>query len=290
MNFDDLIRESVQSVLAETNAENTNQPGTKPAAAGPITLTIQGQQVTFRDQADLEAQLNSTAQAIAAQKAAAPAAPPAAISGSKVTGDDDAGPSFNNDEYIRLMNEDPRKATNYALSHLMFDGKVDDPAALIRETMITQATQSRQLAAYQFTDAHREVPISDPRVGGVIETVRTELGLPFNAQGLEAAYIYAVNKGRLPDFRQLAAQTQQQQQLSVPNQQQIQQNQDFQPQYQYGQPQQQFQQPQNQYLQAPPAPGRSTNVGAPLMIGDIEDMSLDQLEKVLRKVQSAGGI
>lgn len=276
MDINQLIREAAQEVFAEsrTNEASTATQQTTAPANGPITVNIQGQQVTFRDQADLEAQLNSTAQAIAAQRAAPPPAPAPALAGSRVTDDNDS-PSFDNEKYIKLMNEDPRVATNYALSHLLFDGRVEDPAALIRESMIAQSTQSKQLAAYQFRDNYREVPLEDPRVGPVLDATRKELGLPYTSVGLEAAYVFAVNKGKLPDFKQLAAAQAAQQAQPQP-----------QPEPQYGG--QQYQQPANPYLQGPPVANRSTNVGIPLTMNDVEDMSLDQLASFMRKLEANG--
>lgn len=281
MDFNDLIRNSVNEVLAETRT--TEQPTAAPVqqAPQPITVNIQGQPVTFRDQADLEAQLNATAEAVRRQQAEAIAAQESATKaqGSRVTNDEDTG--FSNEEYIRLMNEDPRKATNYALSHVLFDGKIENPAELIRETMIQQATTNRQLAAYQFRDSHREVPLEDPRVGNTIEQVRSQLGLPFSQQGLEAAYAYAIQKGQLPDFRAVAA---------AQAQQQTAQNQQFAA-NPYGQSTgqqpvygQQPQVPQNPYLQAPPSPGRSSAAVTPVTIDDIENMSTDQLASLLTKL------
>jgi hypothetical protein len=227
-------------------------------------MNIQGKQVTFRDQADLEAQLNATATALAAERASLAAQTPA-HQGGRVTDDENTGPAFNNDEFIKRMNEDPKTAINYALSHMMFDGQVEDAAGLIRETMISQAAQQKQLSTYQFKDAYREVPLDDPRVSGALEATRKELGLPFSDKGLEAAYIYSVGKGRLPDFRALAAQNQQQ----------------------YNQ-QPQYQQPSNPYLQGPPQTGRSGGGAAPVLVGDIEDMSTEQLGALLNRLSAQG--
>ncbi len=285
MDLNDFIKQSIQEVLNEGQSGQNPTPAPAPSAPQPITVNIQGQPVTFRDQADLEAQLNATAAALRAQQTPEPAPAPAPT-GSRVTGDDDSG--FDNAEYIRLMNEDPRKATNYALSHVLFDGKIEDPAAVIRESLVQQSRLNQQLAVYQFRDAHREIPLEDPRVGGTISQIREQLGLPYTSQGLDAAYAYAVQKNLLPDFRAIAAQQQGQPQGSgqpAPQQ----------PQYGVPQapqaPQNSWQQPaaaQNPYLAAPPAGGRSATFSTPISIDDVENLSTDQLASLLRKLESAG--
>jgi hypothetical protein len=270
MDLQELIQDSVRQVLAESSGTNA-EPTAAVSTAQPISVNIQGQTYTFRDQADLEAQLNQVA--LAQRQAIKPPEPePVKLTGSRVSGDEDSG--FSNEEYIRMMNEDPRKATKYALSHLLFDGKVENPEELLRETMIQQATTNRQLATYQFKDAYRDVPIEDPRVGGTLEEVRKSLNLPFTAEGLEAAYMYSVGKGRLPDFRQIAYNQQQQ-----AAQQQA-------PQYQPPQQQQSY----NPYLAAPPAPGRSNSPSIPVTMEQIEDMPIEQHASLLRKLSAAGAV
>ncbi len=284
MDIKDLIQQQIAEVLRETPGEG-GEPTPQPQApqAAPITLNIQGQPVTFRDQADLEAQLNATAIALRqSQQSPPPSQPTAAAQGSRVTGDDDSG--FANDEYIRLMNEDPRKAMKYVMSHTLFNGQVEDPMEVIRESLVNQAATNRKLAAYQFRDSHREVPLEDPRVANTIEGIREQLNLPFSEQGLEAAYAYAIQKNQLPDFRALAQAQRQQQEPpqqygQYPNQQA--------PQY-GGYNQYQPQQPQNPYLQAPPAPGRSSPVNLPVSEDQIENMSTEQLASLLTRLSNAG--
>ena len=274
MDLEELIRDSVREVLSESRTNEQPEPTATPTAQ-PIQVNIQGQTYTFKDQADLESQLNQVA---VAQRQVAqnppPVAAPSTFTGGKVTSDDDSG--FSNEEYIRMMNEDPRKATKYALSHLLFDGKVENPEELLRETMIAQAATNRQLAVYQFRDTHKEVPVEDPRVGNTIEQIRSELNLPFTSQGLEAAYIYGVGKGRLPDFRAVSQNQAQNQQTQQTQYQQV--------------PQQYTPQPQNPYLAAPPAPGRSTAASLPITEAQIENMSLDQLSKLIANLESKGAV
>ena len=288
MDINDIIRQSVAEVLAESRGESQLPAAPVAPAPQPITVNIGGQPVTFRDQADLEAQLNAAAEALRAQQAAA--VPPPQPQGTNVKDDSDTG--FNNEEYIRLMNEDPRKATNYALSHVLFDGKVDNPAELIRESMVAAAESRRQLAVYQFRDSHREIPLENPQVANTISNIQQQLGLPFTPQGLEAAYAFAVQKGALPDFRQV---------VQNGNQQQPQQNQQFggyQTGQNYGQPQAPQQNfypnlpaaaaPTNPYLAPPPAPGRSNAPSVPLTTGDLEDMSADEIKRLIDKLSAQG--
>lgn len=273
MDLQELIADSVRQVLAETSGTNADPTAVAAPAAQPISVNIQGQTYTFKDQADLEAQLNQVAIAQRQMAAKPPEPETTKITGSRVTDDEDSG--FSNEEYIQLMNQDPKKAGRYLLSHLIFDGKVENPEELLRETMIQQATTNRQLATYQFRDAYRDVPLEDPRVGGTLEEVRKELNLPFTAQGLEAAYMYSVGKGRLPDFRQISANQQQQQQQSAP---------------QYQPPQQTQQQQYNPYLAPPPSPGRSNAPSIPVTMDQIEDLPLEQHASLLRKLSAAGAV
>lgn len=295
MDINELIRQSVTEVLAETGATaDPTATNTVPPAGGPITVNIQGQPVTFRDQADLEAQLNATAAAIRQQAAApAPVAAPEP-SGSRVK-DDDGGTAFSHEEYIRLMNKNPVEAQNYVLNHTLFDGKADNAAEVLRETMRQAAQANRQLAAFQFRAAHSEIPVDNPQVGGTIEQIRQNLGLPFDTQGLEAAYAYAVQKGVLPDFRQLAAAQYAQQQAhnaaGAPQQPQQQTwgGQNLYPQLP-GQPQYNTPAPvpQNPYLSAPPVAGRSQQITTPVTVDDLDNMSSEQLAALLNKLQAAG--
>lgn len=278
MDLNELIQDSVRQVLAETRTTPEPAAPVVQPTAQPITVNIQGQAYTFRDQADLEAQLNQVAAAQRAASAPPPAPEPTKFQGTRVTGDEDTG--FSNEEYIKLMNENPLKALEYQLNHVLFQGKVDNASDLLRETMIAQATTNRQLAAYQFRDAYKDVPVEDPRVGNTIEEVRKELNLPFTAQGLEAAYIYSVGKGKLPDFRQISQNSAQGQQ----GQPQPAQQPTYQPQYQP------IPQPANPYLQGPPAPGRSTSPSIPVTMEQIEDMPLEQHASLLRKLQAAGAV
>ena len=297
MDINDLIRQSVSEVLAETGAKADPTATPAPVASGPITVNIQGQPVTFRDQADLEAQLNATAQTIRQQMQAPPPEPKPEPIGGRVT-NDEGGSTFSHEEYVRLMNKDPREATNYVLSHTLFDGKVDNAADLLRETMLQTAQANRQLAAFQFRASHSEIPVDNPQVGGTIEQIRTQLGLPFTNQGLEAAYAYAVQKGALPDFRQIAAAQQNQAQAHTAAGQQPQygapQPQTWNGQNLYaplpGQPQYNAPAPQSQnpYLAPPPVAGRSQQISTPVTVDDLDNMSADQLAALLNKLQSAG--
>jgi len=285
MDIKDLIQQQIAEVLRETPGEGGDPiPQPQVPAASPITLNIQGQPVTFRDQADLEAQLNATAIALRqaqAQPVQPVSQPTAAAQGSRVTNDDDSG--FSNDEYIRLMNEDPRKATKYVMSHALFNGQVEDPMEVIRESLVNQAATNRKLAAYQFRDSHREVPLEDPRVANTIEGIREQLNLPFTEQGLEAAYAYAIQKNQLPNFRAIAESQRQQQEQPQQYGQYPAQSQ-YNP---YNQPQY-SQTPQNPYLQAPPAPGRSSPINSPVSEDQIENMSTEQLASLLNKLSNAG--
>lgn len=277
MDINELIRQEINNIRAEeSNGQPNGTPVPAPTPAGPITVNVQGQQVTFRDQADLEAQLNQTAQALRTQTppVAQPPQQDLGVHGARVSGKDNDTDEFSPDKYIELMNKNPVDATNYALSHLLFGGQVEDAGALIRESLIQSATQARQLAAYQFRDAHREVPIDNPQVGQTIDTVRKQLGLPFTDQGLDAAYTYAVSKGYLPNFAAAQQQQQQQQQPQFPQQ--------FQPQSPVAQ--------QNPYLNAPPAPGRNTSGAVPITEADLESMSVDQLKKLMSRMTEMGAV
>jgi len=288
--FNDLVKQALTE-MAQERATSGGSEGV-PAAPAPqsqaITVNIGGKPVTFRDQADLEAQLNSTAAAIQ-QLQAQSQQPTDNPQGSRVTDDEGTRDKFSNDEYIRLMNEDPRKATNYVLSHELFGGQVEDATSVIRESLIETAKVNRKLAAYEFKDAHREVPVEDPRVGNVIENVRKQLGMSFTAEGLEAAYAFSIQKGYLPDFRAVAqAQQNQQAAAQVDPNQQYQQNQYLNGTGLYGSLPGLQQASTNPYLAPPPAPGRSTSASVPMQNQDIEDMSTEQLQKLLLKLGGMG--
>ena len=212
------------------------------------------------------------------------------------------------------MTKDPRQALSYGLNHLLFDGKSPDAVADIRRTFDENEKVKQSLSAYQFKDAHPEFR-ANPQVVAQLDKLRSDMGLPFDYNGLEAAYLMGINRGVLPNFpaqyqQELAQRTQQfmpqQQQIPpdpyaqyvpgyIPTAQGAPQTMDprqfnggmgYQPPVQNGRPQN-----NNPYTQAPPGVPRGSNTG----FGgtgsrvDPEDMTPEQIEAILNQAGQGYG-
>jgi len=163
----------------------------------------------------------------------------------------------------------------------------------LTETELTK----RSIAAYQFKENHPEFP-GGKQHADTIDNVRQQMGLPYDLNGIEAAYHVAQQRGFLPNFTAQAQQTNfLQQQAQALQSGQVQDMSQVNPYLNgpvdprawnggFGQitantnPSNPY--ANNPYLQAPP----SVNRNAPYNFGpgvDPEAMSIEQIEQVFQR-------
>jgi hypothetical protein len=196
----------VREVVAEENAKNAPANTQVQPQPEPLTLTVAGQTFSYNNKAELEAAVNRFAVEASnkigelSQQAHANQIAPNVNSvpdGSYVTGNE---PVWKNEEFIEKMTKDPREGLRHWLNHEVFDGKSEDPAGDIKRALTETELTKRTIAAYQFKENHPEFP-GGQQAAQVIEQIRTSMGLPYDYNGIEAAYLIGMQRGALPDYR-----------------------------------------------------------------------------------------
>lgn len=286
--FEQYLRETVQNVIKETQQA---QPGAQQTVqATPLELNIGGQTFNYKDKAELEAALNTfvqkTSQTVAELQQKASTVPQNVDPNAErfVTGDDE--PQWDDSQFVKLMTDSPKSGFEYAFNQLFFGGASENPVEDIKRTFQDMEATKRTIAAYQFKENHPEFP-GGADFANKIDTIRQEMGLPYDYNGLEAAYLVGMQRQQLPNFY-----TMQQQQLAQQQTQQQNQNQTGYGYTGYNPQQQQqwqggFGQTNNPYLQAPPGLTRNSGTNqAPQT--NFEDMSLEQLEQVIARINAGG--
>lgn len=213
-----LVRKAVEEAYAKTNKPESiiNDPAHKPE---PIKVKIFGDEVSF-DNPEAMAKAVETAILRTRESTLAEAA---AARGQEQQQQQVPGTtknSFDKDKFAELIADDTLKGLNYALSHLMFNGQVEDAAGAIRSRFNDLDTQKQVLAAYQFREMFPQFQ-ADPVTINKLDQIRQGLNLPpDNPQSWEAALALGVVRGILPDPRvqqqQQQTQRQQQQQFTGP--------------------------------------------------------------------------
>jgi hypothetical protein len=256
-----------------------------PPAPTPIKMNIAGQDMEFSSLADAEAKMNEVVKLAAAhiQQNSQVQKPQATVTG-------DEAPGFAYDKYVDLMqNGKVQEGISYVLQH--------DPN--YKETIKLAQEANQKLAAYEFRDRHKELiglpPNQGAAVGQAIAQVRTQFNLPATADGLEAAYLLAQQRGLIPNFAQAPPQNQAQPQ-NQPNQQHnpwaqpqqqapVPQNMGFYPQNTNQPPNNNPYLAQNGTFAPPPVIGRGGDNSMQQMTEDqLEALSLPQLEALMKKM------
>jgi len=269
--FEAYLRGVIKSVVAEDDKEKLpqNQQQNLEQKQTPIVIDWGGQKYTFESQEQLNKTLNetftnvnNTIQQLQTQ-----------IGNKEPDSKDKANqpPKFDTDKYAKLMGENPIEAQEYLDSHRYFGGQVEKPSEVIRGALQKNQELEAILAAYQFKENHRDYSPT-PQNSQILGAIREQYNLPPNLQGLEASYAIAVQGGYIKPQQQ----------------QQVNQNQsDPSVEFNY----QGFDNTNRQPFQRaapPPYAGRQqTNSGSDnsLNLNDLENLSVDQLEKVIASLQ-----
>ena len=255
----DAFNAALQAVVAEEVAKLGIKPGqAEQVKPEPLKINVGGQEYNFENQEKLSQALNQMVQGYSNQMAQLQAQLEAVPQpGQQVQGEDT--PQFDMKQYVQMMEKDPLKAAEYVDSHRYFNGKVENPSTVIRESLIKSAELERVVAAYQFKDAHPEYQPT-PQNAQKIEQIRQALNLPATFDGLEAAYATAITKGFLPDPRMEQMKQQMQQQFNG-------------------------QQQQAPRFAPPPVPSnQGLSSGMQLSMDAAEDLSADQIASILNKI------
>lgn len=281
--FDTYLRDSIKEVLAQS----TNQGEVKlPAATTTqeIKLNIGGQEYTFPDASALNTTLNQTFQQYA-EKQRELELKLNEMQGQYVSDDKDTSgqtPDFDPNTYLKTLANDPLAAQKDVLNRLLFDGKSKDPIGEIKQALTSSRETKEQFAVRQFAEMNPYYP-GGPQYAAELEAARNKLNVGFTPEGLTAAYHYAVSQGRIPTPNQVQ-QLLQSQQIQNPTQ----------PQYQ-GIPQNipfsgtSYNQPPYMQPQAntrTPIPGRGVASVTPDLNEQVENMSPDQIEALIRRLSA----
>ena len=280
VDYDQLLTEKVKEVLAaeKGNASGNNQEN-------PYSFSINGQTFNYENKAAFESAMQQFVSKTASQLATLQqqVATTQDNRGSFVSGNDEQdAPQWSDEQYVELFQKSPKLAFEYALNQTVFGGKSDNAVGDLRQAIEDSENVKKAIAAFQFRQTHPEFQGSQ-EVGAVLEKIHESMNLPYDSNGLEAAYLVGINKGLIPNFYaqqqnqqqqfQGTQQAQQVPQLTLPGQQ-------IDPRQWNGGFGQQGQ--NNPYMQAPPGVGRSntSNVNTP----NFEDLSLPQLAEALKKM------
>lgn len=252
------IASLVQSSLDQYFQQNPAVAGTQQGGApSEYKVNVFGQEQTFKSPEEAGKAIEQAL--LQVRDAAFQQAQAAANQGQAVKAPETTSQvNFDQKRFADLVAEDTLKGLDYALGHMLFDGKVDNASRILREQLNDMAQTKQVMAAYQFREAYPTFP-GDARSIQTLDAVRQELGLrPDNAKSWEAAYSTAIARGVLPP-----------------------------PAAAFQQPQQVTQQQQPQHS-APPMLGTGTSEAPPSWVAQAEQLPVDQLEALYNKLRSGG--
>lgn len=198
---------------------NANEQPAQPVQQ-EVEIPIQGQKLKFKNLEEVGQKVADIAknyQTLLAENAALKAqtqmrpAEPVSDPGKKPKG-------VNNEEFTKLVQQGDdgvAKAMNYWLNHAFFDGTQPDAAKAMQAILQQAVATTSDLTVLRFKEAHPELPRT-PEAGQILEQVRTQYNLPFNNQGLEAAYAIARQHNLLQIEQPKQEQQTQQQTFATP--------------------------------------------------------------------------
>lgn len=198
-----MSQEFTPEQIAQFIEQINGKPAEETAPPAPIKVKLGEEEVTFANTDELSKGLTlAQQQYLESQRKIqelearyAELANSRANAGRHVSNDET--PSFDNNEFITQLGTKPLEAFNHALNHLLFDGKVENASAVLREGLVRGAQAERKLVATQYAGIHPDI-IANPQYAQVVENTRQQLGLAFDLNGLEAATAYAQQKGFIP--------------------------------------------------------------------------------------------
>ena len=215
--FEQYVQEIARQEVdkARTAVPDPANPAAATPPAGPISLDIGGRTFNYESKEQLQTALNQFVQFTAgelqkAQQPAAQADEQVQQPGSYVTGDEN---KWSDQEFVKRMTESPREGLRYYLNQELFDGRSEDPISDLKRSLTETELTKRSIAAYQFKENHPEFP-GGVKEAQVIDGIRQQLGLPYDYNGLEAAYLVAMQRQQLPNYYQGAILQGVQQQLA----------------------------------------------------------------------------
>lgn len=188
--FDALVNELLTEQTAAEGAEKKEAPGFK--------LHLGGKDYAFASQEEAEramerhmAQLETKANDAAARAEAAATKTPEVEK--PVLKEGEVDPRVK--EFVGSLEKgDFKNMARIMLKEGVFDGKIDDPASLLTDSLLRTAQMDRGNAVNAFLAAHQDLA-TNPAAQSTVEQARLFLNLPATADGFEAAHAYAERKG-----------------------------------------------------------------------------------------------
>jgi hypothetical protein len=239
-------------VKQELDKLQVKEPDAHAASGTELKLNIGGQERTFASPEDVQKYVNDS---IEATKAAAQQAIAAAhLPGQRVTAEDQDKtpkvPKIDLEAYAKALQENPLLA-HQMVDQARFGG---DPTVIMREMWQRQQAQEQVLAAYQFRDVHPEFQ-RNPENAEALTNIMQQFKLPFTVDGLEMAYSVAKEKG-LVKVGETTHETY-------------------------------VQEPERRI--APPSIGRRTSEPPSSYMDYVDDLSADQIAKIIDQFEKAPG-
>lgn len=180
----------VEKYVAEIAAKKYQELNKEqePAAPTPLTLTIAGKEMTFKDAAEASSVLTSVYQQ--------QTAPPAQTVGRTVTNDTDNAGWTPEDQtrYVDMLVKNPLQAQEY-IDEKRFG--VKNPTEVMKQNMAAVQSMATQMTIDQFVASHKDYHVS-PENAQAMQGVLAELGggkPVINPMALEAAYAIADKRG-----------------------------------------------------------------------------------------------
>ena len=291
----------------------TQKGAVEPPPPPPIKFNVRGREIVANSPEELSAMLETTLQQfeqalVASQANTYTATDPEGTAGNEgpgryVTGSE-TEEKFDKKEYFSLLEKDPLNAAAYVDQHRF---GVKDPVEYINTLAKDLEEQRKVTAIYQFKERHPEYP-GGAHNAQVVEKVLEKIGLGYTPEGLEAAWALAKESGiaQVARPQQLPGQGYGYPpgytgygpgQMAPPNGQTFTPQQHQQRQYPYaagpygtpsGPMDPRFMSPYGQGFapQAPPMLGRGGMEPSPDVIDMAEKMSPDQLQEMIRRLES----
>lgn len=178
-------------------AELVKSDGQTPEAPKEekFKLHLGGRDYTFDTQQEAERAVEThmarlEEQARLAQSVATPPPAPAPAPAAK----EGEVPEWTRKFVAALEQGDAKSVAKMLLRDGVFDGKIEDPSAVLTESLLRTAQMDRQSSVQQFLSAHPEL-VNNNAASSAVEQARQFLNLPATPDGFEAAHAYAERKG-----------------------------------------------------------------------------------------------